>query len=426
MKVAFINGIILDGTLDMQPRYDRAIVVEDGVIKDIVLENALPRGIETIDLQGQYIMPGLINLHVHLPGSGKPQKEPMDLKKVVGLVTKNQLTLAAAEALCAGYAKTALMSGVTTIRTVGGLADVDAKIRDKVARGKLVGPRILASNMALSVSGGHMAGSLAYEAHSEEEAVHLVDKIAETGPDLIKLMVTGGVMDAEVVGEPGVLRMAPELVRAATKRAHKLGLMVAAHVESSEGVRVALENGVDSIEHGAEPDEDIIRLFKETGACHVATISPALPYAFFDRSVSHATAEQQMNGKVVLDGIVGCAKACLEAGVPVGLGTDVGCPFVTHYDMWRELVYFVKYCGVTPSFALHTATLVNARLAGIDNLTGSIEKGKMADMIVTRDNPLVRPHALRNVTMVVKEGQIIESPKVKKIAICEEELDKFM
>lgn len=426
MRYALINGIILDGTKDMAPRYDEVIIVEDGVIQEIFPAGRNLSGMEVVDLEGRYIMPGLINLHVHLPGSGKPQKEPMDVKKVVGIVTKNELTMKAAEKLCAGYAKTALMSGVTTIRTVGGIGDIDTRIRDKVERGKLMGPRILASNMAISVPGGHMAGSLAYEAHSAEEARFDVDLVAQEGPDFIKLMVTGGVMDAEVVGEPGVLRMAPELVRAATDRAHALGLKVAAHVESTEGVRVALANGVDSIEHGAEPDEDIMRLFKETGAAHVCTISPALPYALFDRNVSHATAEQQMNGKVVLDGIIDCAKACLAAGVPVGLGTDVGCPFVTHYDMWRELAYFVKYCGVTPAFALHTATLLNAQIAGIDHLTGSIEVGKAADMIITRDNPLVRPHALRNVSMVIKEGALIAEPKVKKIDLCEKELDKFV
>ena len=148
---------------------------------------------------------------------------------------------------------------------------------------------------------------------------------------------------------------------------------MAAHVESPEGVRVALENGVDSIEHGAQPDAAITALYKEKGAFQVATLSPALPYALFDRSVSHATYEQQENGKVVFDGIIAMARENLANGIPVGLGTDTGCPYITHYDMWRELCYFVKYCGVTPAFALHTATLLNARLAGIDGETGSIE-----------------------------------------------------
>lgn len=96
---------------------------------------------------------------------------------------------------------------------------------------------------------------------------------------------------------------------------------------------------------------------------------------------SHATYEQQENGKIVFDSVVEMAKACLARGIPVGLGTDTAAPFTTHYDMWRELHYFVKYCGVTPTFALHTATLRNAQLAGLGGETGSIEEGKCADLI---------------------------------------------
>ena len=342
------------------------------------------------------------------------------------LITTNSVTRSFGVKLCEGYARTELLSGVTTIRTVGGVADFDTIIRDQAAEGKILSPRVVASNMAVSVPGGHMAGSLAYEAKTPEEAAAYVTTIAAEKPDLIKLMITGGVMDAEVVGEPGVLRMQPELVKAACDRAHELGMKVAAHVESPEGVRVALENGVDSIEHGAKPDEEIMRLFRERGAFQVSTISPAVPYALFDRSISHATYEQQENGKVVFDGIVALAKACLAAGIPVGLGTDTGCPFITHYDMWRELCYFVKFCDVTPAFALHSATLLNARLAGIDHLTGSVEKGKAADLIICEKNPLEDLTALRKLDMVIKDGWRIDHPAVKKLPQVERELDKFL
>lgn len=315
---------------------------------------------------------------------------------------------------------------MTTIRTVGGVADFDTTIRDLSAAGKILAPRIAASDMAVSVPGGHMAGSLAYEAKTPEEAAAYVEKIAEAKPDLIKLMITGGVLDAEVVGEPGVLRMQPELVKAACDKAHALGMKVAAHVESPEGVRVALENGVDSIEHGAQPDEEILRLFRERGAFQVATISPALPYALFDRSVSHATYEQQENGKVVFDGIIALAKANLANGVPVGLGTDTGCPYITHYDMWRELYYYVKYCGVTPAFALYSATLLNARLAGLGDETGSIEAGKAADLIVCDRDPLADLSALRTLRMVVRQGWRVENPAPKKMPEVERELDRFL
>ena len=420
------NGVLLDGTEKMTPQTGRDIYIEGGRIGAVADAAARREGYEVVDLGGQYVLPGLINLHVHLPASGKPKKKTSDPKKLVKLITANALTRRIGVKLCEGYAKTELLSGVTTIRTVGGVADFDTIIRDLAAQGKILSPRVVASNMAVSVPGGHMAGSLAYEAKTAEEAAAYVERIAAEKPDLIKLMITGGVLDAEVVGEPGVLRMQPELVKAACDRAHELGMKVAAHVESPEGVRVALENGVDSIEHGAKPDEEIMSLFKERGAFQVSTISPAVPYALFDRSISHATYEQQENGKVVFDGIVALAKACLAAGIPVGLGTDTGCPFITHYDMWRELCYFVKFCGVTPAFALHSATLLNARLAGIDHLTGSVEKGKVADLIVCEKNPLEDLTALRKLDMVIKDGWRIDHPAVKKLPQVERELDKFL
>ncbi len=424
-RYALINGALLDGTRDMTPQTGKIVCVEGGKIA-AVTDGPVPAGYEPVDLAGRHILPGLINLHVHLPASGKPKKKPSDPKKLVKLITSNGLMRRVGVKLCESYARTELLSGVTTVRTVGGVADFDTIIREKAAAGEILSPRVVASNMAVSVPGGHMAGSLAYEARTPEEAAAYVERIAAEKPDLIKLMITGGVMDAEVVGEPGVLRMEPALVKAACDRAHGLGMKVAAHVESPEGVRVALENGVDSIEHGAKPDEDILRLLKEHGAFQVATLSPAIPYALFDRSVSHATYEQQENGKVVLEGVIAMARACLENDIPVGLGTDTGCPYVTHYDMWRELCYFVKYCGVTPAFALHSATLLNARLAGIDSVTGSVEAGKAADLIVCDRDPLADLSALRSLHMVIKDGVRIEHPAVKKIPEVERELDKFL
>ena len=426
MNTAYTNCIILDGTEHMTPQRGKAILTEGGVITDIVPDSAIPAGFEIIDLGGKYILPGLINLHVHLAGSGKPKKKQSDPVKLVKLITSNSLMRTLGKKMVAGYAKTQLMSGVTTIRTVGGIADFDTFVRDSINSGRLTGPRILASNMAVSVHGGHMAGSLAYEAATPEEAAAFVDKIAREKPDIIKLMITGGVLDAEKVGEPGVLRMPPELVKAACDRAHELGFKVAAHVESPEGVKVALENGVDSIEHGAKPTDDIINLFKERNTFQVSTLSPALPFAMFDRSISHATYEQRENGKIVFDGIISLAKACLENGIPVGLGTDTACPYVTQYDMWRELCWFVKYCGVSEKFALYSATLLNATLAGVGDETGSIEKGKKAEMIVTRENPLENLQALRNLDMVIMRENIIRSPKVKKIPEVETELDKWL
>lgn len=425
MKRAYINGVILDGSENMQPQKGMSIITDGEKIVGIVLAGSEGADCEKVDLGGKYIMPGLINLHLHLPASGRPKKKQADNTKLVKAVTSTALMRRVVEIICAANAKTQLMSGVTTVRTVGGIMEYDGKIRDGIKAGKYVGPRILAANMAVSVPGGHMAGSLAYEAHSAEEAKNLVTKIASGKPDLIKLMITGGVLDATVKGEPGALKMPPEYVKAACDEAHRLGYKVAAHVESPEGVRVALENGVDTIEHGAKPDEHIISLFKERGAALVTTISPALPYALFDREVSHITETEKYNGEVVFNGMIDCARTCLAADIPVGLGTDTGCPYITHYDMWRELNYFHKYCGVSNAFVLHTATMINAEIAGLSDVTGSIAPGKCADFVVTEKNPLDSLEALCTPAMVVARGEVFNAPKVKKMAQVERQLDLY-
>ena len=427
MKVAYINGIILNGSEDMRPQKGMMILTDGEKIESVVPQTAkAPGGYQQVDLNGRYIMPGLINMHLHLPASGRPKKKEEDNVKKVRLLTGNALFRRIVRSMCERYAKTQLMSGVTTIRTMGGVLDVDSQIRDRIDQGKITGPRILAADMAVSVEGGHMVHSLAYAAHSEDEARSLVRKILKGRPDVIKLMITGGVLDAKAKGEPGELKMPAEYVKAACDEAHRAGLKVAAHVESTEGVRCALKNGVDTIEHGAVPDQEIIELFKERGACQIATISPALPFALFDRSISGVSEVAQYNGKIVFDGIIECARTCLENGIPVGLGTDTGCPYITHYDMWRELNYYHKYCGVSRAFALYTATKLNARLAGIGDVTGSIEEGKCADFVVTRENPLEDLQALRNIEMVVARGHIIRHPKVKKMPEVERQLDKFL
>lgn len=426
MKYAYINGKILSGDKDMQVKQGLVIVIEGEKITDIVKEVPKSPDMKVVDLEGRYIMPGLINMHVHLAGNGKPQKKQRDNEKLVKTLMGTALSRAVAYKVVSDFARTELLSGVTTIRTVGGLGDFDTRLRDEIAAGKRVGPRILAANEGISVPGGHMAGSVAVAAHSIDEALKQLEHAENEKVDLVKLMITGGVLDAKEKGVPGELKMKPEMVKAVCDRAHAAGYKVAAHVESPEGVKVALANGVDSIEHGAKPDDEMIRLFKEKNAFLCTTISPAVPYALFDRSLTNATEVEQYNGNIVFDGIVECAKAALANDIPVVLGNDVGCPWITQYDFWRELCYFHKYTGVSNAFALYTSTKRSAELAGIGDITGSIEKGKCADMIVTKDNPLDRLEALRHVDMVIARGRVIDSPKIKVNSLVERELDKFL
>ena len=416
----------------MQVQEGQVILVENERITEILpaeeagKRNLKASGYEEIDLQGKYILPGLINMHVHLAGTGKPQKKQRDNEALVKKIMSNGLTKAIAYHMVCGFAKDELYSGVTTIRTVGGLGDFDTRLRDDIAAGKKPGPRILAANEGISVPGGHMAGSVAIAAGSIEEALQHLEIAKAQKVDLVKLMITGGVLDAKEKGVPGELKMAPEMVKAVCDKAHAMGYKVAAHVESPKGVKVALQNGVDSIEHGAKADEEMIALFKEHNAFLCTTLSPALPYALFDRSITNASEVEQFNGNVVFEGIIDCAKAAIANDIPVVLGNDVGCPWITQYDFWRELYYFHKYVGVSNTFALYTATCRGAEMAGIGDITGTLEPGKCADMIVVEKNPLEDIRALRNVDMVVSQGKVLRSPKVKKKQIVETELDKFL
>ena len=269
----------------------------------------------------------------------------------------------------------------------------------------------------------------AKKATTPEEGRALVHEHFSNGADQIKLFITGGVFDAEVEGEPGVLRMPLDIAQAVCDEAHKLGLRTSAHIESTEGVEVGLKAGVDTIEHGAPLTDELLKLFKKNGLGNASsltcTLSPALPFAVLSPEKTHSTHVQKVNGRVVYEGVATATRQALANGIPVGLGTDSACPFVTHYDMWREVVYFQRHTGVTPEFALHTATLKNAQLLGVADETGSIETGKSADFIVLDVNPLDDLCALRNVEQVYMAGKPVKY-KAKHLPKIDAELDGIM
>ena len=430
----FRNATVLDGTESMEPRIGQTVLVEDGRIVAVgpAAEVDAPMGARELDLGGAYLLPGLINMHVHLCGSGRPTSAGD-----AGALMKrldNPVGRAIVRGLLRKRAQQQLASGVTTVRGAGDPLYGDIAVRDEFNAGKHVGPRLIAPGTGVTVPGGHGAGLFAQIAESPEDAAELVREIAAHGADVIKLFVTGGVFDAEKVGEPGVLRMSDEVARAACEAAHRLGLSVMAHVESTEGVRVALRAGVDTIEHGAPMTPEIVDLYRGGAGTQLegrtpsvtCTISPALPFVKLPPEKTHSTEVQKANGDIVCEGIVQSARDALAAGIPVGLGTDSSCPFVTQYDMWREVAYFAKYVGVSNAFALHTATAVNARLLGLGDETGTVEVGKSADLIVVGANPLDDLSALRDVRHVMCRGAFVEHPRVKHIAELDEELDWIM
>lgn len=416
MKYILKNCNIITGVKNEEMFNGDILIEDEKIIK--VSKEPINETCKVIDLSGKYVLPGLINAHVHLAGSGKPSKKKHDAEYVNNLL-KHKLVTKVVKGMCKNFAKMEVLSGTTTIRLVGGLDHMDSEIKKELEKS---GPRILSSDYALTVPKGHMAGTVAKVANNNEEFKLMLDDLIKHNVDLIKIMITGGVLDASKKGEPGELRMHDAEVKFICDYAHAHGLKVAAHVESSEGVRVALRNGVDTIEHGAKVDDEIINLFKESKAQLVCTLSPAAPMSFLDRNILHLSEEQQFNAKVVFDGVVDCAKTCLKEGIVVGLGTDTACPFVTHYDMYRELVYANKYLGVSPLDAINMATEVNANILGISSVTGTIEEGKSADIIVSKSNPLVDLKVLGELDSVIYKGKI-SSKKVKKYKEIEEQLN---
>ena len=426
----FTHATVLDGTEEMEAQPNMTVVVDGGRIAAVgpAATTVGPAGAREIDLGGAYLMPGLVNLHVHLCGTGKPMSAG-GAGDLIDKVTGNPIGMWYLRRMIRQHAQAQLASGVTTVRSVGdpGFADVD--VRDAINAGKYPGPRLVTSGVGVTVPGGHGAGLFAHIAKTPDEARDIVRSCFARKCDLVKLFITGGVFDAEVEGEPGVLRMSPEVAQAACDEARKLGMRTAAHIESTEGVRVGLEAGVDTIEHGAPLDSELIALFRENGAGRpsslTCTISPALPFVELAPEKTKSTPVQKVNARIVYDSIATAAKQALAAGIPVGLGTDSSCPYVTHYDLWREVVYFERIVGASRAFALHTATLGNARILGLGDETGSVEPGKAADLIVVDENPLDNLEALRNVKMVMARGTLDEHPGFKRYPELDEELDRF-
>ena len=429
----FVNATILDGTKDMQPQRNMAVAVENGKISRIepAAIAQVPQGGRTIDLGGAYLMPGLVNMHVHFCGSGKP----VSSGDAGALMKKldNPIGRAILHRIIRGSAQNQLASGVTTVRGAGDPLYGDIAVRNAIEAGKCVGPRIVASGTGVTVPGGHGAGLFAQVAQAPEQAADMVRDIYAHGADVIKLFVTGGVFDAEKPGEPGVLRMSPEIASAACAVAHELGMPVMAHVESTEGVQVALAAGVDTIEHGAPMTPEILDLYQNgtaqlsgRPASVTCTISPALPFVMLDPEKTRSTEVQKTNGDIVCEGIIRSAREALDAGIPVGLGTDSSCPYVTQYDMWREVAYFAKYVGVSNAFALHTATQVNAQLLGLGDTTGVVAVGYDADLLAVASNPLEDLAALRQPLHVMARGRLADRLKVKRYPELDAELDEIM
>ena len=429
MKYALTHANVWVGYDSDEILKDQTVLIDNETIEKMMSNHEeIASDYQIIDLQGQYLLPGLINLHAHLFGTGKPSKAlgGGGSQKALMKFVHSPLGKPVIDKMVKDHALTALHSGVTTIRSSGDFVYSDVRIRDKINRGEILGPRLLVPGPAITCIGGHGDGTFAITNNDPQVLASYVDQNDQHHVDCIKICVTGGVMDAKVKGEPGVVKMTLEQVQAVCQRAHEYGYQVASHTESSQGIRIALEGGVDTIEHGSFLDDELIALFKARQSAFIVTTSPALPLARLSPEITKLNDLCVYNSEVVLKGMIDGAKKAMANHIPVGLGTDESCPLVTAYNMWREIYYFHKFYDVSNAFALHTATLGNAKIIGLSEVTGSIEVGKCADLIVVKENPLEDLKRLKDIQMVMAKGHLIEHPRYKTLPQVDEWLDSLL
>jgi len=314
----------------------------------------------------------------------------------------------------------ALQSGVTTMRSMSEPLYIDLKLRDRINNGKIIGPRLLCAGKGICITGGH-GWVNSFVADSIPEIRKAVRWNLRMRVDHIKILSTGGVMDARKVGEAGRPQMTIEEIETACLEAHRGGLLVATHCESTEGMKEALKGGVDSIEHAAEIPDELVPLIRNNpkalrGYTVIApTISAGMGIAVLPKEETKITSESFENAQLIEKGMISALQKAYKENLRISCGTDASVPYSVQYELWKELKYYLKYTEMTPQEAIYYATKGNAENLGIDDITGNIEIGKFADLIVVPGNPLEKIDYLGEVSMVIVQGHLIKNPKVKKI-----------
>jgi imidazolonepropionase-like amidohydrolase len=397
-------------------------------------DTVAPVGYKILDSTGRFVVPGLINAHAHLFSNGLPLPKILLKESTAGIVAKlgrGPLGRRLFKKRTKANVLTQLHSGVTTIRSVGDVAYEVVEVADEIERGEYLGPRVLGSGPLLAITGGHGAPQIALTSDSPWEARRNARMHVQRGVKAIKISATAGVTDARAIGYAGRPEMTEEEMAGICEEAHNAGIRVAAHAQSTAGIRAALRAGVDTIEHGAAMDPEVIDLFLDNprslsgSSALIPTILVCLPLLKFDQSITGASDVVRANAAMIFEEMVRGIEDARRHGIAVGMGTDSALTYVTHYDAWREMDLLVRYGGFTPAQALNAATQTNARILGLDDITGSIEPGKDADMVVLDANPIDGFRAFTDLRMVVARGDMIDEPSVTRHAELDERLDSI-
>jgi imidazolonepropionase-like amidohydrolase len=368
-------------------------ISDDRIVEVSSSEPAWSAGSIRVDVPDSTLLPGLIDCHVHFALSGGPD-----------WLTEVSEPYALACLRAAKHAGDTLRSGFTTVRTLGGRDGADPALRDAQARGLIAGPRMVASNQVVCMTGGHAAW-MGRQADGPDEVRKAVREQLRAGADSIKFIATGGVMTPGV--EPGAQQLSFEELRAGVEEAHKAGRITAAHAHGADGIEAAILAGIDSVEHGSFMTDEIIGLMKDRGTYYSATLCSA---EGFLHAPAGAVADWALEkAAVVREALYDTFQRAYHAGVKLVLGTDAGTPYNRHGENAQELDLMVQL-GANPLDALRAGTRNGADLLGKLDTLGTIEPGKLADLVLCRGDVAADLARLRNpdnIRLVVQDGRVV-------------------
>jgi imidazolonepropionase-like amidohydrolase len=390
------------------PRGASTVLIRNGkveAIRDGFLDPSSHPGGKVIDLREKFVLPGLIDTHVHLDSDRAGQE---------GLIESltNSAAYFAYEA--AVNARKTLAAGFTTVRNLGNGDGVTLALRDAIATGKVPGPRIVDAGNGISTTSGHgdaslgLSPELAEHAHHEnlcdgaESCRRAVRLQIRRGVDVIKIMTTGGVNSR--IGAGLGKQMFDDEARALIETAHLYGKKVAVHAHGADGINIALRNGADSIEHGTLLDEEGIKLFLKTGAYYVPTLSTVNGYLeriAKDPNAYPPEVRAKIDWRISITGQA--LQKAYPRGVKIAFGTDAGVS--KHGRNADEFELMVKH-GMPASEAIKAATVNAADLLGLSSEIGTLEPGKRADLIAVTGDPLKDVTVLKQVELVMKDGRV--------------------
>ena len=387
-------GWIIDGQSNERVA-NVSVLVRDGRIVEMGSDVRVPSGARQVDLSGSTCLPGLIDLHVHLHAGGMNRSSAA--KALGGLKGAQEL----------------LSWGFTTLRVPGddGAYYFPISVRDAINRGDFVGPRMLIAPHMISSTGGHgdyndLAPDLKTQApglvvDGPDEMRYAIREQIKHGADWIKLAATGGVMSAG--DNPNVTAYTDEELFAAVDETHRHGKKITVHAIGTAGIKAAVRAGVDAVEHGILIDEEGIALMKERGTWLIPTIY-VLNYVVEEGPNVGYAEESVAKGRALMLQRDQRIRAAFAAGVKVAFGSDCIFPFDQATREFAELVRL----GLTPMQAIKAATINAARVLGLEREIGTLEVGKLADVVAVDANPLDDVRALENVSFVMKGGVVVK------------------